>query len=92
MLHGVPVHREIFFFFFKQRFLNPPVNWSSQLKNPTLMLMSTKLPQRSDCPFYEKSSRGLIGSWVHGNVSSHPPLPIPNVRMGLTFQVFDDSP
>uniref|UniRef100_A0AAA9T7F2 Drebrin-like protein n=3 Tax=Bos TaxID=9903 RepID=A0AAA9T7F2_BOVIN len=26
------------------------VNWSSQLKNPTLMLMSTKLPQRSDCP------------------------------------------
>lgn len=29
---------------------------------------------------------------VHGNVSSHPPLPIPNVRMGLTFQVLDDSP
>lgn len=53
MLHGVPVHREIFFFFFFNRegfSTLLAVNWSSQLKNPTLMLMSTKLPQRSDCP------------------------------------------
>lgn len=46
MLHGVPVHREFFFFFNREGFSTLlAVNWSSQLKNPTLMLMSTKLPQ-----------------------------------------------
>ena len=52
MSPGVPVHRDlkkknlIYIFFNREDFSTfLAVNWSSQLKNPTLMLMSAKLPQ-----------------------------------------------
>lgn len=43
----VSQYTENFFFFFNREGFSTllAVNWSSQLKNPTLMLMSTKLPQ-----------------------------------------------
>lgn len=48
MSHGVPVHRDLkeIFFLNREGFSTLlAVNWSSQLKIPTLMLMSAKLPQ-----------------------------------------------